>query len=235
MPDPIIELELYLVRHGESRSNAGLLDPEDFRAFEDPFLTEKGVRQAQLLGEFYSRLDFDCILASGQNRALQTAGEVAARQIRTRSVEAHPLFTEGRLASEFGEKHFDEIAAAHPFAIPAQGVDPAGDFVITQDEPGDAPTVLRAKEALAYLHERFRGGEKVMVVAHAMFNTVLLFTALGLSTDGIFDFAIANTGVTKLVFYQKDTGRWGCDTHLIFHNSLAHLTNEFPEAIFTAY
>ena len=126
MPDPIIELELYLVRHGESRSNAGLLDPEDFRAFEDPFLTEKGVRQAQLLGEFYSRLDFDCILASGQNRALQTAGEVAARQIRTRSVEAHPLFTEGRLASEFGEKHFDEIAAAHPFAIPAQGVDPAG-------------------------------------------------------------------------------------------------------------
>ncbi|MBQ6165457.1 MAG: histidine phosphatase family protein [Clostridia bacterium] len=234
MSEPITELELYLVRHGESRSNAGQLDPSDFRAFEDPFLTEKGLRQAQLLGDFYSGLELDCLLASGQNRALQTAGEVASRQSRARAVEAHPLFTEGRLASKFGEKHFDEIAAAHPYAVPAQGVDPTGNFVVTQDEPDDAPTVLRAEKALAYLHERFRSGEKVMVVAHAMFNTVLLFTALGLSTDGVFDFAIANTGVTKLVFYQKGTGLWGCDTHLIYHNCLAHLTGEFPDVVFTA-
>ena len=234
MGEPVIELELYLVRHGESRANVGLGDPADVKGWHDPPLSDRGDKQARLLGEFYANMEFDCILSSGLTRALQTAGEVASRQSRARAVEAHPLFTEGRLASKFGEKHFDEIAAAHPYAVPAQGVDPTGNFVVTQDEPDDAPTVLRAEKALAYLHERFRSGEKVMVVAHAMFNTVLLFTALGLSADGVFDFAIANTGVTKLVFYQKGTGLWGCDTHLIYHNCLAHLTGEFPDVVFTA-
>lgn len=234
MSDPIIELELYLVRHGESRSNAGLQDPRDLRAFQDPFLSEKGLRQAQLLGEFYSRLELDCILSSGQNRALQTAGEVAKRQRRANSVEAHPIFTECCLPTAFGEKRFDEIAERHPCAVPAQGADPAGNFVLTQDDPDDETRMARAREAVDYLRNRFHSGEKVMVAAHAQFNTFLHFAALGLSAHEKFDFAIANTGVSKFLFFKNGTGRWGADVHLIFHNSLAHLAGEFPDVVFTA-
>lgn len=233
MAEPIIELELYLVRHGQSRSNAGELAADDIRAFEDPFLSEKGLEQARLLGEFYAELELDHVLSSGQNRALQTAGEVIKRQKKTHTAEAHPLFTECGLPTAFGEKSLREIQENHPFAVPAAGTDPAGNFVFTEDGTTDAQRLIRARAGIAYLRGRFHNGEKVMVTAHAAINTSLLFAALGLGEEQIFDFAIGNTGVSKLVFYRAGTGLWGADTHLIFHNDRSHLAAAFPADILT--
>ena len=235
MAEPIIELELYLVRHGQSQSNAGLLDAADVRAFEDPFLTEKGLRQAELLGEFYARVDFDCILSSGMNRALQTAGEVAKRQLHARTVEAHPLFTENGVPERFGVKGFGEIRSAHPYAVPAAGTDAGGNFVIVQDHPPDEVRYARAQQALNYLRTRFTRGEKVMVVAHANFNTFFTFAALGLGPVQPFDVAFCNTGTAKYIFYKEGTGRWDVDSHMIYHNCMAHLAGEFGDDIVTAW
>ena len=217
MAEPVIELELYLVRHGQSQSNAGLLDAADVRAFEDPFLTEKGLRQAELLGEFYARVDFDCILSSGMNRALQTAGGVAKRQLR------------------FGVKGFGEIRSAHPYAVPAAGTDEGGNFVIVQDHPPDEVRYARAQQALNYLRARFTRGEKVMVVAHANFNTFFTFAALGLGPVQPFDVAFCNTGTAKYIFYKEGTGRWDVGSHMIYHNCMAHLAGEFGDDIVTAW
>jgi len=233
MSEPKPELELYIVRHGQSTSNAGMCTSDDFRSFEDPFLTPLGEEQARLLGEFYSRVDFDCILASGLNRALQTAGEVAKRQRRAREVESHPLFTECALAEKFGEKRFCEIKAAHPFAVPAKGMSESDNFVITQNDPSDEERLLRADEALKYVRSRFYSGEKVMVVAHAMFNTFMLFSALGLGAQPIFDFSIANTCVSKLLFYRQGEGKYGADVHLIYHSDHSHLAGKFADEILT--
>ena len=229
MAEPIIELELYLVRHGESRSNIGLGDAADVRAWEDPMLSEKGEAQARLLGEYYARVDFDCILASGLNRALQTAGAVAARQRRTRTVEAHPIFSEGGIPTAVGVKPFGEIGAIFPFAVPAAGAEGETDFIFSEDNSTDAMRYARAERAIAYLRQRFHCGEKVLVAGHANFNTFLLFAALGVGYEPAFDFAIANTGVSKFVFYAPGTGRWGADTHLIYHNDRSHLAAAYPE------
>ena len=233
MPDPIIELELYLVRHGESRANAGLPAGDDPQAAADPFLSDRGLRQAQLLGEYYASVPFDRIIASGMNRALQTAAEAAKRQTYATLVEAHPVFTECGVGTDFGEKPFEKIRNAFPCAIPAEGADPNGNFIFTQNSPSDELRMARAKESLRYLRERFHNGERVMLVAHANFNTFFVFAALGLSTHEIFDIAFANTGVTKLVFYKEGTGLWGADTHLIYHNDRSHLANEFPDDLVT--
>ena len=57
---PIIELELYLIRHGQSQGNVGY-DKDELTPQEqhDPILTEIGVRQAQLAGMHLSGIDFD--------------------------------------------------------------------------------------------------------------------------------------------------------------------------------
>ena len=235
MAEPVVELELYLVRHGQSTSNAGQTAPEDIRAFEDPFLTEKGARQAALLGEYYARVPFDCILASGQNRALQTAGEVAKRQQTCKAVEAHPLFTECGLTERFGKKSFAEIRAAHPFAVPALGLTEADNFVVTQNDPPDEERLRRAEQALCYLRGRFHSGERVMVVAHAQFNTFFMFAALGLGTAAAFDVAFFNACVTKFLFFKAGTGRWGADTHVLYHNDGSHLAGEFADELLQAY
>lgn len=233
MAEPIIELELYLVRHGESRSNVGLGDAADVRAWEDPMLSEKGEIQARLLGEYYARVDFDCILASGMNRALQTAGAVALRQARTRTVEAHPIFSEGGIPTAVGIKPFDEIRAAFPFAVPAAGTETETNFIFAEDNSTDAMRYARAERAITYLRRRFHGGERVLLAAHANFNTFLVFAALGLGYETAFDFANANTGVSKFVFYAPGTGLWGADTHLIYHNDRSHLAAVYPEDLLT--
>ncbi|MCH5199171.1 MAG: histidine phosphatase family protein [Oscillospiraceae bacterium] len=231
MAEPILELELYIVRHGQSMGNAGLMPTENYRALEDSVLTPLGEDQARLLGEFYSRIDFDCILSSGLNRAVQTASEVAKRQVRTHVVESHPLFTECALSEKFGEKSFDEIKKAHPFAVPALGMSEADNFVVAGAPSCDEAHFARATQALNYLRSRFHSGEKVMVVAHAMFNTFFLFSALGLGIQPIFDFSFGNTCVTKLLFFKKGTGRFGADVHLIYHSDHSHLIPNYSDEI----
>ncbi len=233
MVEPIIELELYLARHGESRSNAGLGDAADVRGWEDPPLSEKGETQARLLGEFYARMPFDCVLASGLDRAVQTAGAVALRQTKARTVEVSPLFSENGTPPAFGIKTLDELKQKFPFVIPAAGADETGSFVSVEEDPSDERRLARGHEALGYLRRRFHHGEKVFLAAHANFNTFFILAALGQSADPDFDFAFANTGVTKLVFYAPGTGRWGEDTHVIYHNERSHLAAVYPEDLLT--
>lgn len=231
MSEPILELELYIARHGQSMSNAGLMANDDYRAFEDPVLTPMGEDQARLLGEFYSRADFDCILSSGLMRAIQTAEEVAKRQKRPQKVEVHPLFTECGLSENFGKKGFDEIKNIHPLAVPALGLSEDDNFVATPIGATDETHFARATEALTYLRSRFHSGERVMVVAHGAFNTFLLFSALGLGVQPIFDFSFGNTCVSKLLFFKKGTGKFGADVHLIYHSDHSHLVPDYSDQI----
>lgn len=235
MTEPIIMLELYLARHGESLANAGLEDPNDENSRRDPPLSAKGETQARLLGEFYARMEFDCILSSGLERAVQTADEVARRQKRMHTVEVSPLFTENGTGSDFGVKTIQEIRQKHPFAIPAAGADPAGSFVYTEDDISDERRLQRGQEALTYLRSRFYRGEKVFLAAHANFNTFLMLAALGQNVNPGFDVAFLNTGVTKMLFFAPGTGRWGEDTHMIWHNNACHLAADFPDAILNAW
>ena len=67
-------LEIVLVRHGETDWNLG----EVFRGRADVDLNEKGMRQAELLGEYLSRDPIDFVYSSPLQRAVKTAEAVAA-------------------------------------------------------------------------------------------------------------------------------------------------------------
>ncbi|NLA76692.1 MAG: histidine phosphatase family protein, partial [Clostridiales bacterium] len=75
--------ELYITRHGQSYGNIPAKSGErakDVLLREDPPLTEPGIRQAQLLGERLSQVQFDSIISSPLRRAVATAYETAVRQ-----------------------------------------------------------------------------------------------------------------------------------------------------------
>ena len=228
-----MELELFLVRHGESLSNAGVTEEAGGYPPADPPLSEKGRLQARLLGEYYADTPLDCLFSSGMTRALETAAAVALRRPGgSCALEVDPVFTECGTGPNAGFKPFETVRAAFPFAVPARGADPAGNFLhITEGGEPDEARMVRAHRALAGIHARFHSGERVMVAGHGAFNTMLLFAALGLEPSVIFDTAMNNSCVTKLVFYRPGTGPYNADVHMIYQNDHSHLAGRFDREL----
>lgn len=61
--------QLYLVRHGETEWNR----EKRIQGWQDSPLTEKGVRNAELLAQYWNDMRFDAVFSSDRGRALQTA------------------------------------------------------------------------------------------------------------------------------------------------------------------
>lgn len=229
---PVIEMELYLVRHGESYGNV----PADYRGRlpedeHDPRLTPKGERQVRLLGEHFSTLALDCVMSSGLRRAMNTAQAVIERQPQNgaRVLEVHPIFTESGAQSEHAYKTEEQIKSIHKNAVFAPG---AWEYTLEaadMSHEDDAIRLERGKRTVEYLRLRFKNGEKVLVAAHGCFNTFIYFAALGLAAEQVFDPVFYNTGVTKFIFYAEGTGPYGISVGLAYQNDHTHLLNEFPD------
>ena len=232
----VVELELFLIRHGESASNAGVAENEDEKLPGNPALTKDGLRMAELLGEYFSDYPLDYLLSSGLVRALNTGHELASHQPENgaRKVEVHKIFTECGTGTDCIGQTISEMQKKFPLAVAAEGCTD-DEKLVWHDREGatDDELLDRAKEAMAYIRGRFHGGEKVAVTAHAAFNTFLLYAALGIGWEQPFDPSYTNTGVTKLTFFKEGTGSFA-DVHLDFHNSTAHLHKEFPQFKFAA-
>ena len=230
MSAPVKILDLYLVRHGESMGNIGKDDNyNDDRKF-DPPLSPRGERQAQLLGEYFSALPLDFIFSSGLRRSVHTAQEVALHQPENgaKQVEVHKVFTECNTGEETVGRTIDEIKKDFPLAVSALGTDETEKVVFHGKDDTDEQLLSRAKEGMDYILNRFHNGETVMIAAHGAINTFLIFAALGLSHEQIFDPAFFNTGITKIEFFEKGTGSFA-DVHLVYHNIVPHLYKEMPE------
>lgn len=225
-----IELELYLVRHGESMGNAGLADALCEELKHDPPLTEKGEKQADLLGRYFADLPLDALFASGMRRALQTAEAVRFYQPDNgaKTVHVHKIFTECNTGEETKGRKISEINSDFPHAACALETDENERIMFYGKDDSDAVLLERGKEAIAYIRKHFHKGEKVMVAAHAAFNTFMLYAALGLSHEQIFDPSFFNTGITKIIFFKEGTGKFG-DVHLEYMNSVPHLIAEYPD------
>ncbi len=233
-PAPVVEMELYLVRHGESYGNISCESlertPEEAH---DPHLSPLGKAQAELLGKHFSHLPLNHILASGLRRAVDTASAVAACQPEdgTHTVEVHPIFTECGATEDYAGRTISEIQAEHKLAVPAIGTEDIERFIVWSGARTDDLSLARANKAIRYLRSRFTNGEKVLVAAHGCFNTFLLFAALGLSDHEVFDPSFFNAGVTKIIFYKEGTGPYE-DISLVYHNDRSHLYTKFPELLF---
>lgn len=230
MKNDNIELELYLVRHGESMGNAGLADSLCDELKHDPPLSEKGEKQADLLGRYFADLPLDALFASGMRRAMQTAEAVRRYQPENgaKKVQVHKVFTECNTSELTKGRTIKEINLDLPYMVCAPETGEEDRMMFYGKDDSDAVLLERGKEAISYLRKMFCKGEKVMVAAHAAFNTFMLLAALGLSHEQIFDPSFTNTGITKIIFFKEGTDKYG-DVHLEYQNSVPHLIEAFPE------
>ena len=218
-------MELYIIRHGQSLGNLPCTNGQTDAERDDPKLSEDGEKQAALLGERFHGEALDTLISSPLLRAVATAHAVAVRQPSNgaRHVELlHDLFEVGT-RSDYPGICFSELSRIYPCAI-EQTVfpSPAGGGKCLGCDETDSDTMCRASRIVAYIRRRFPGDEKVMLVAHGTLNQCLINAALGYSEKQSFIFCQANTGVTKIRYF--DDGR----VRLTMMDDLSHLYNDFP-------
>ena len=230
MAEPKLLFDLFLVRHGQSCGNAGISKGDTVADRQDPMLSETGKKQAALLRARFAATELDAIFSSGMRRALQTAAAVADCQPSggAKTVEVLPLMTECNTREGYTGFSFDELRAIAPASRPADGWDSPQTVLPNDEETDEAYNIDRAVQTLSYLRSRFRRGERVMAVAHGVFNTVFLMQALGVDTQR-FDPDFDNTSVTYLSLFEEGTGPWGFDVRLRTLNDTSHLKAPFPQ------
>lgn len=223
---PVLLLDLYLIRHGQSEGNVrssseGL--PLADRV--DPPLTPKGKRQAYLAGEFLSDIVFDTVFASPLIRAAQTATEIIKEQIAHKTLEILPHIIEAGIEDEYNDG-LDRVAEMNPDITLAQNLPVATPLIMHTRSDDPDGLFARARVAVDYLLRRFNKGEKVALVSHGAFLTYIVFDLMGF--DGklpIFDVNFKNTGITRVLIYEKGTNPYG-DVVFDYINSTEHLFGE---------
>ncbi|HWP60989.1 MAG TPA: histidine phosphatase family protein [Candidatus Paceibacterota bacterium] len=207
---------VYLVRHGESESNVGLVSRG-----HTALLTPKGEIQAQMIAQRCAKLPVDLIVSSGYPRADKTAAYIA--EAVPRPLIQSDLFVERRQpSSTIGILHDDPRYEAYLDAFWDRFTDPTCRH---EDAENFDDLKLRALQALQFLIDRPE--KNILVVGHGLFSRILAAAAtygeemsarecLGL----LYALYTENTGIS-LLKYIPDRGRppwrimlWNDDAHL---------------------
>ena len=170
---PIIELELYIIRHGESLGNIGYNGRTELTLTEsvDPVLSEKGIRQAIAAGEYLASTDFDAVYSSALMRAVRTAGEIIAKQSSDKKLYIHPVYTEMGVPEEYSAVPFDILCELCPSAVIADGVDPDSKLMEANSGSDEKGLFERGARAVEFLRSKYKNGETK--VRNALFGQVM--------------------------------------------------------------
>lgn len=221
---PIIELDLYIIRHGESLGNAGYGGKTDLTLKEgvDPVLTEKGLAQAAAAGEYLKDISFDEFYASPMLRAARTATEIMKSQPEEKPLYIMPELCEVGVTPDYKGVEIDEIREFSPYAVYAEDTQTTETRMRYDTHEENDKVNERARFVIDYFRSRYKNGEKIVIVSHAAFITNLVFTIMGLDKQAPeFDIDYNNTGITRVTYYKHGTYKWG-DTVFRYINSTAH-------------
>lgn len=216
----VVELELYLIRHGQSVTNAAAeeqINAMDFNMREDPVLCEKGLCQARLLGERFAETNLDAVFSSCLNRAVLTAKGIVDYQKDVKPIYVNPVFSEVHLPSYYRGSSIEELKCLCENVTPCMYADFSGGLIEGDENDTDAVIMSRARRAVNMIRSVFVSGEKVAVVSHAGFITHMVFNLLGFNEEPPCDVDISfnNASVTKVVFYKEGTHPFGS---VVFRN-----------------
>jgi probable phosphoglycerate mutase len=208
---------VYLVRHGESETNAG-----DRLYGKSARLTARGHQQAQFLAQRCAQLPVEIIISSGFPRADETADYIVRRL--SKPFEQSDLFAERRPpTAEPGQSKGDPDTVAYEAAFWSRFGDPSWRH---RDAETFADLNARAKQALAYLASRPE--QNILVVGHGVFTRILAARAtFGETLTGaeclmvMQTFRLANTGLSVLE-YDGEHAR-GRTWRIAIWNDQAHL------------
>lgn len=215
-------MRLYLLRHGESEGNAGLVAQGPTSS-----LTEKGIRQAEFAAKRFQSIPIDEILSSPQKRAKHTA-EIVGKALN-KPVEYSDLLIERKRASVTIGKAWDDPELRK-----------VGDLIDANfhvpgwkhsDEENFEDLKSRALKLLD--HAKGLGKENLLLITHGVFMRMVVAVAImgeKLTSYEYWNFLISlvteNTGITILEYknskFDKENLKW----RLIAWNDHSHLNYE---------
>lgn len=194
--------KVYIVRHGQTDTNS-----RDVVSGEAGVLSEKGKQQAQKLAERLQHVDFDYLLTSDFERAVETAGFIA--EVNKKSLKKEPLLRELKRPTEFHNK--PRTSAEYLTFLDSLDENINNPNWHFSDEENFFDLIKRVEEMFTNL-ENLEGD--VMVVCHArIIMTMTLYVAMGkqLTPDvwkmGMRNMAVSNTGITTIT-YNEETKHW---------------------------
>jgi broad specificity phosphatase PhoE len=208
-----MQKHVYLVRHGETDSNA-----DGIMRGEKAMLSEKGKKEAMLVAERINRIGVKALISSPFPRTMETAKAIATRT--SLSIEENKLFIEWKRPSQMIGKSWKSPETSkfdrELFAAYAKN-----HHHRHSDEENFAEFKARAHSALDFLATH--SATKICVVTHGIFLRALFGAAVfGEAYNGrdferiVFHITTTNTGVTLL---ELDDQGW----HLKTWNDSAHL------------
>lgn len=221
---PVLELEIYLIRHAQSEGNVKRTNTENLTVADhaDPKLTSLGIEQAKLLGSYLSDIPFDAVYSSALLRAVRTATELINKQNTRQLLRLLPLLTENGMDENYNGADWEDIHAINPDAALAPELLPDTPLMCYSDSADDEALFERAKQTIDYLRTHHKNGEKIAVVSHAAFITTVIFYLFGMTKSPAFDINFENTGITRILFYKPGTNKYG-DLVFDYINDTAHL------------
>lgn len=207
---------LYVVRHGETASNAN----ETFQSL-DTSLAAEGLKQAETLALRLKKLPVDAIVSSDLPRARQTAEKIGL------TLKKDPvfslLFREKKDPSSVLGKSYSDSSISDLRNLRDEHLEDASWRY--EDEETFFEVKQRAEECLAFLLEQKE--EHIVTVTHGGFLRFMLGVAVfgDAFTPGIwkkirFGFMTSNTGITVLKY---DAKQWAPGWSCLIWNDHAHL------------
>ena len=214
---------LYLCRHGESMTNIDGL-PENSPLARYPPLSQRGERQAELLGGRFGDVPLSAVFSSGFERAAATAHSIIKKQ-PAGGCEKIFILPDLSECGELGdESSLEGLCERHP-AVPAPDVTIPPLFPDTNRD--GAWQYERAQGVFSYFAEHYSNGEYIAAVTHAGFLNYLVMAALGLHPqDKRYKMNFYNTGVTKIIFYVGGVSADGARCKIDYLNDAWHLRAE---------
>lgn len=194
--------KVYLVRHGETVSNANGI----IQGFSDP-LSETGLAQAAAIAERIKPIEFQHLLSSDMPRALVTAEHIG--RATEKQVELSPLLREVVSDEHMVGRPFTDFADS--WWVPPKTLDehrpPWGGSMQSE--------LQRARQALEHIRSF---DSDVVVVTHGAFLCLLLVAAMwdDPSVDTVWGvyrkFLRTNTGLTIFSYGDYNSPMWRLHT-----------------------
>lgn len=156
---------VYLVRHGESESNART---QPIYKGKGSALTEQGRAQAERIAERAAKLPFEVLISSSWVRALETAKAISRKT--GREIEISDLFTEIRAPLSCIGMSVDDPALRDTLTRWNDSVFRRGPRV--EDGENFDDLMQRARDAFTFLDARKE--ERILIASHGLFLRFLI-------------------------------------------------------------
>lgn len=185
-------MAIYFVRHGETECNV----KQVYYGSLDVAVTDRGIAQAEAVGEMLKDVVFDRVITSGLRRTQETADALLSRQNKS-----HLLPEDRQICTALNEMDFGAWEGLHPKQVevlyPEDYRAMASDWFRCPPTGGEIFADFRQRVLEGWRELRISDEENILFVGHGGPIQCIICELLGMAADGIWHLEIRQGCYTK--------------------------------------